>query len=63
MKRNLWEIDRRNKSFQKNINIQHSDFANKIILRKREESYNSYLDELRNSEGDFDKAVKPNQKL
>lgn len=52
IKRHLWEIDRRESSFKRHLHLQHTDFANKIILRKKEEALNSYsvkLEEERES--------------
>lgn len=36
IKRSLWEVDRRETSFKRHMNILHTDFANKIIVRKKE---------------------------
>lgn len=42
IKRDLWESDRRSTSFKRHLSSQHSDFANKILLFKREQAYNGY---------------------
>ena len=46
IKRGLWEVKRRESSFKRCLNMNHTDFANKIILRKKEESFNSYAEKL-----------------
>ncbi|TNV85275.1 hypothetical protein FGO68_gene4245 [Halteria grandinella] len=38
IKRSLWEVDRREGSFKRHMNILHTDFANKIIVRKKEQA-------------------------
>lgn len=40
IKRTLWEVDRRNKGMQSHLTQSHSNFANKILLLKKDEEYN-----------------------
>ncbi len=46
IKRGLWDFDRRNNYFQKKLTQQHSNFANKVIITKKDEAFNSYCDEV-----------------
>jgi hypothetical protein len=36
IKRSLWEVERRRSVFSKHLNLLHTDFANKIIIQKKE---------------------------
>jgi hypothetical protein len=57
IKRSIWEVDRRSQIFKKQMTSQHSYFANKIILSKREEAFNSYSKSsirFNNHEGELD---------
>jgi hypothetical protein len=38
IKRGLWEVDRRDASLKKQMHLLHTEFANKIILNKKNEA-------------------------
>lgn len=42
IKRNLWEINRRSTSMQKRLTMHHSYFANKVVVKKKDDAFNSY---------------------